>query len=164
MIQIKPPTALPPYPRIKPGIFLAGSIEQGAAEDWQAKVVQELSQEDVYLYNPRRDFWDASLEQSINNATFRQQVEWELDALKAADWIIMYFDPATKSPVTLLEFGLWLESGKLIVACPHGFWRRGNLEVCCARAGMPLYETLDELLAALKKKLQPAQESPWFEP
>ena len=153
MEQLKPPSPLPQQ-RSKVAIFMAGSIEQGTAEDWQTKVVNALADADVLLYNPRRDSWDANLEQSIDNEVFRGQVEWELDALSDADWIIMYFDPATKSPITLLEFGLWLNSGKLIVACPDGFWRKGNLQVCCARAGIKLHETLDELIEVLQNLLK----------
>ena len=153
MEQLKPPSPLPQQ-RGKVAIFMAGSIEQGTAEDWQTKVVNALADADVLLYNPRRDSWDANLEQSIDNEVFRGQVEWELDALSDADWIIMYFDPATKSPITLLEFGLWLNSGKLIVACPDGFWRKGNLQVCCARAGIKLHETLDELIEVLQNLLK----------
>jgi hypothetical protein len=153
MEQLKPPTPLPAK-RDKVAIFMAGSIEQGTAEDWQVKVAEALADYNVLLYNPRRDKWDASLEQSIDNEVFRAQVEWELDALDDADWIIMYFDPATKSPITLLEFGLWLNSGKLIVCCPDGFWRKGNLQVCCARAGIKLHESLDELIEVTKNMLQ----------
>lgn len=152
MNQLKSPAPLP-QDRQQVAIFLAGSIEQGTAEDWQAKVVNALADMDVLLYNPRRDVWDATLEQDIENPIFKEQVEWELDALGDADWIIMYFDPATKSPITLLEFGLWLDSGKLIVACPDGFWRKGNLQVCCARAGIILHETLDGLIEDIKNLL-----------
>lgn len=170
MIQIKPPAPLPrrddTVDAQKPSIFLAGSIEQGTAEDWQAKVAEALADQDIVLLNPRRDHWDASLKQSITNPVFRGQVEWELDALGESDWIIMYFDPATKSPITLLEFGMWVNSRKLLVACPQGFWRRGNIEVCCARAGIHTHETLDELIATLKVKIDIFQyiNSSWIEP
>lgn len=44
--------------------------------------------------------------QEASNPQFRQQVEWELNALSVADLIVFYFDPATRSPITLLELGL----------------------------------------------------------
>jgi hypothetical protein len=96
-------------------IFLAGSIEMGLAENWQEKTVRELSEFDVVLLNPRRDDWDSSWTQSINNPQFREQVEWELKAMEDATDIIMYFSPGTKSPITLLELGLFTRSGKLLV-------------------------------------------------
>ena len=55
-------------------IFLAGSIDNGAAKDWQASVIKSLSKIDVCILNPRRNEWDASWEQSINNPIFKEQV------------------------------------------------------------------------------------------
>jgi nucleoside 2-deoxyribosyltransferase len=108
-------------------VFLAGSIEQGKAVDWQARVASELAQVDVTLFNPRRDHWDATLEQSKHNAKFREQVQWELDALERADVVMFYFDAKTQSPITLLELGLFARSGKAMCVCPDGFWRKGNV-------------------------------------
>jgi hypothetical protein len=115
------------------------------ASNWQSALVQRLDAADLVILNPRRDAWDTSWVQSIDNAQFREQVEWELAGLEAASLVAMYFDPATKAPVTLLELGLCARSNKLIVCCPSGFWRRGNVEVVCARYGVPLVNTLDEL-------------------
>ena len=78
-----------------------------------------------------------------------EQVGWELDMLDAADVVVMYFAPGTKSPVSLLELGLCARSGKLKVCCPEGFWRRGNVEMVCRRHRIPLFETLDDLIADL---------------
>lgn len=112
-----------------PSVFLAGSIEMGTAEDWQTQVQRSLSDLDVLILNPRRDEWDASWEQSINNPAFREQVEWELVGLERATVVAMYFAPATKAPVTLLELGLSARADRLLVCCPQGYWRRGNVEV-----------------------------------
>lgn len=154
VVQLRPPTPLPKS-FDRPAIFLAGSIEQGAAEDWQARVVAELECFGVLLLNPRRDEWDASWEQRMHFAPFREQVEWELDALSRADLVLMHFAPATKAPVTLLELGLFASSGKLVVSCPDGYWRKGNVEIVCARFGVPLLASLDEALVRVKKKLGP---------
>lgn len=127
-------------------VFLAGSIEMGTAEDWQSKLAARLPAGVVAL-NPRREEWDASWRQSIDEPKFRAQVEWELDGLDRATAIAMWFEPTTRSPITLLELGLYARSGKVIVGCPHGFWRRGNLEVVCARFGVPLVEDWDAFVA-----------------
>ena len=88
-------------------VFLSGSIEMGAAKDWQARVATALKRDsNVVILNPRRDDWASSWVQSIDNPQFNQQVAWELDGLGKADVILMYFDPTTKSPITLLELGL----------------------------------------------------------
>jgi hypothetical protein len=39
---------------------------------------------------------------------------------------------------------LFARSGKLLVCCPEGFWRKGNVEIVCARYGVPLVGELDE--------------------
>ena len=53
---------LPPAPVVlAPGdrvVFLAGSIEMGAAEDWQTRLVASL--DGVVALNPRRAAWDSS--------------------------------------------------------------------------------------------------------
>jgi hypothetical protein len=77
-------------------------------------------------------------------------VNWELDMLDAADIVVMYLAPGSKSPISLLEFGLCARSAKLKVCCPQGFWRRGNVEVVCMRNRIPLFETLDDLIADLR--------------
>jgi hypothetical protein len=134
-------------------VFLAGSIEMGRAEDWQAALTRALSDPDVAILNPRRDEWDASWRQSIDEPRFREQVEWELDGLARADVIAMYFAPDTQSPITLLELGLFAASGKLAVCCPEGFWRRGNVEIVCARQRIPLVADLDVLVRQVRARL-----------
>jgi hypothetical protein len=149
---LKPPAPLD-LPNGVPTVFLAGSIEMGLAEPWQAAVEDALAGEDVVLLNPRRDEWDASWEQSIHNPQFRAQVEWELEGQERATLIAMYFAPRTRAPVTLLELGLAAQGGKLLVCCPPGFWRRGNVEVVCARYGVPLVESLTGLIAQVRGRL-----------
>jgi len=150
---LKPPMPLAPAEGQR-SVFLAGSIEMGQAEPWQATAEQVLADLPATILNPRRDEWDASWEQSIGNPQFRAQVEWELQAQELASVIAMYFAPATRAPVTLLELGLFARSGKLVVCCPPGFWRRGNVEVVCARYGVPLCAELAQLLQAVRERLQ----------
>jgi hypothetical protein len=113
----------------RPKIFLAGSIEMGKAVDWQMELINHISDLDCVIFNPRLPDWDASWEQKIENKQFNEQVNWELNALQAADVIAMYFAPGTQSPISLLEFGLYANSHKLIVCCPEGFWRKGNVDI-----------------------------------
>lgn len=134
-------------------IFLAGSIEMGQAEDWQSKVQDMLKDQDCLILNPRRDDWDSSWAQSKDNPHFREQVEWELDALEHAELILMYFDPNTRSPITLLELGLFASSKKMVVCCPEGFWRKGNVDIVCERYGIVQVETLEELFGFVRTPL-----------
>lgn len=136
-------------------IFLAGSIEMGTAEQWQQKVLKDLADYNVKVFNPRRDDWDSSWEQSIRNPNFREQVEWELDALRNASIIIFYFSPGTKSPITLLELGYHISDNKPIyICCPDGYWRKGNIEILCMREGQKLYHSLSFMIGVLKAELR----------
>jgi hypothetical protein len=149
---LKPPSPLDLGNR--PSVFLAGSIEMGLAEPWQARVESALADLEVVILNPRRDDWDNSWRQSIHDPRFREQVEWELAAQERATLIAMYFAPATKAPVTLLELGLAARGGKLLVCCPDGFWRKGNVEVVCARYGIALFDDLTGLVAEVRRRLE----------
>jgi len=133
-------------------VFLAGSIEMGTAEPWQERLVNEFKDTDIRFLDPRRDDWDSSWVQEASNPQFAQQVNWELDALDYSDLIVFYFDPNTKSPITLMELGLYATSGKVIVCCPDGFWRKGNVEIVCQRHNVTLVNSFDELVNAVKKE------------
>ena len=152
MIDVrKPPEPLPSAD--VPSVFLAGSIEMGSAIDWQSEVTRALADRPIVVLNPRRDDWDASWRQSIDDARFREQVEWELEAQERATVIAMYFAPETKAPITLLELGLFARSGKLLVCCPAGSWRRGNVEIVCARYGIPRIAELSDLVGAIRARV-----------
>lgn len=127
-------------------MFLAGTIEMGNSVDWQEEFTKSLAnQENLLILNPRRDDWDSSWIQSINDPQFNEQVTWEMDHLDISDYIVMYLDPSSKSPISLLELGLQAHSGKLLVCCPEGFWRRGNVEMVCNRYDIPMFDTLEDI-------------------
>ncbi|MBL7919855.1 MAG: nucleoside 2-deoxyribosyltransferase domain-containing protein [Bacteroidia bacterium] len=134
-------------------VFLAGSIEMGIAENWQQKIEKALeTTNDICILNPRRDDWDASWKQSIENAQFNEQVNWELDGLEKANIIVFYFSPETKSPVSMLELGLFARTEKLIVCCPDGFWRKGNIDIVCKKYNIKQVNTLEEIIIKIKNK------------
>ncbi len=135
-------------------VFLAGSIEMGAAIDWQARLIAALKGVNCTILNPRRPDWDSSWKQSKDSPQFRQQVEWELDGLDNADVIALYLDPATKSPISLLELGLFAQRD-VIVCCPLGFWRKGNVDIVCERYCIPVHEDFDSFATAVTATLTP---------
>ncbi|KAA2244912.1 hypothetical protein F0L74_02820 [Chitinophaga agrisoli] len=146
-MTIKAPVTLPPKTADTISVFLAGSIEMGSAIHWQQEIEQVFDgRTQVHLYNPRRDDWDSSWKQEITHPAFNEQVNWELDAMEAADLIIMYFAPGTYSPVTLLELGLHARSGKLVVCCPEGFWRKGNVDIVCEKFGVKQVPNITALI------------------
>ncbi len=134
-------------------VFLAGSIAMGRADNWQTRVEKALSESEIIIFNPRRDVWDASWAQRMDNPPFREQVEWELEALEKANVIAMYFDPDTKAPISLLELGLFCQTGKVIVCCPSGFWRKGNVDIVCHRYGVKQVATLEELVSCVLERV-----------
>jgi hypothetical protein len=145
-----------PEQREAGSVFLAGTIEMGTGEDWQPNAIEALSGKVGAIYNPRRPDWDSSLKQSISDPVFNEQVNWELDHIERADMVYFYFDPKSKSPITLLELGMVSGMGEkkpgrppAIVCCPLGFWRRGNIEIVCARENIPLYADFDESIGAV---------------
>ena len=152
MAQVIKPTSKEPTLYF-PSIFLAGSIEMGIAEDWQLKLTEKLKDFDVTIYNPRRDNWDSSWEQRESNPEFNHQVNWEMNMLESASIIFMYFSPETKSPISLLELGLHSED-TIIVCCPDGFWKKGNVEIVCSRKGIPLFNDFDSAVGSLISKIK----------
>ncbi|KAF8960810.1 hypothetical protein BDZ97DRAFT_1665383 [Flammula alnicola] len=135
-------------------VFLAGSIDLGLAVDWQSSVTASLSHLPITILNPRRPEWNDEWKQEISFAPFREQVDWELDMQEAADVIAMYLGPDSKAPISLLELGLFARSGKMIVACPQGFWRKGNVDIVCARWGIEVVDSLEALVEAVQRKFK----------
>jgi hypothetical protein len=137
-----------------PSVFLAGSIEMGKAILWQDSMTKYLSDMDVTVLNPRRDDWNGDWKQDPSFGPFRGQVDWEMDHLEKADVIALFFQPGTMSPISLLELGLHAASKKVIVCCPDGFWRRGNVQIVCMRYGLEIVDTFEDLAASVRAQLQ----------
>lgn len=136
----------------KPSIFLGGTIDMGNSIDWQEDTIERirLYRPLVYnIFNPRRKDWDSSWEQNFENPQFYQQVMWEMGALQQADVILIYFKAGSQSPISLLEFGLYAQSGKLSVVCEDGFWRKGNVDIVCNIHNIPMYETIPDWIKTL---------------
>ncbi len=135
-------------------IFLAGTIDMGNSIDWQQKIIdcfQNMgTKTDLIFLNPRRKNWDSSWVQTVENEQFNGQVTWELEALEQSDLIVMFLGAHSKSPISMLELGLFAESGKIIVCCEEGFWRKGNIDIVCKRKNIPTFKTFDTLVDHLK--------------
>jgi hypothetical protein len=143
-----------PFPNGRCDLFLSGSIDMGNAPHWRKVVIEFLRDLPIVIANPRRDDWDSTWIQSINCKQFREQVLWELDAMEKARMIGVYFAPDTYAPITLLEMGLFAHSDRLVVCCPNGFYRKGNIEIVTFRYGIPFYQSMDRFIAALKRELR----------
>lgn len=87
---------------------------------------------------------NSSWKQDISNDKFREQVEWELKGLEQARLIALCLTPESKAPISLLELGLHAFDGKMVVCCPEGFWRKGNVDIVCRRYGIPLFSSFED--------------------
>ena len=125
----------------------------GSAPDWQSDVIDALAGETVDILNPRRADWSKEWQPVANDDEFRRQVDWELSALESADVIVLYLFPGSQSPISLLELGLHARSGKLIVLCPDGYWRKGNVDITVRRYGVEEVDDMESLLRSLKGRL-----------
>lgn len=141
-------------------IFLAGTIDNGKSKNWQEELISKLqwynlepfddhdlgfdfslgasdNDEDIVIFNPRRKYWDPNY--SDEEIIF--QIKWEQAHLEMADLIIMVFEDNSKSPISLLELGLYGPSGKMIVFCTDKFYRYNNVKCTCERYRIPLIES-----------------------
>lgn len=111
-------------------VFLAGTIDQGNSRDWQSDIIKELSvvpvsYGDVSFVNPRRPDWDSNWHD--NHPELIKQIRWELSELQHASLILMWIEPHSKSPITLLEMGLFANRDNLVIGCPDEFYRSTNV-------------------------------------
>ena len=136
-----------------PSVFEAGSIDEGEAEDWQSKITDVLSDAECIIMNPRRDNWDSSWEQSIDNPQFKEQVEWELKGMEDATFVVVCLTKGSKAPISLLELGLHVIGRRMLVFCPEGFYRKGNVDVVCNRYGVPVWDDFDEFSSNVKARM-----------
>lgn len=166
-LMIKPPEAFASFPAFQrsKSVFLAGTIDMGDSYDWQQDVFDSMvipySGEDFIVLNPRRDDWDSSVEQKITDPTFYQQVTWEQDALRAVDLIAFNFLPESQSVVTMLELGQAVEkqwwddtAPEVIVCCPDGFWRQGNVHKLCEDYEIPMFTDYENFKREINIRLR----------
>ena len=134
-------------------IFLAGSIEMGKAAKWQEKIAQkiydslvkqkgDLEMPTLVFYNPRR-------EQDFTPEMEKEQIDWEQFRLLQADYIFMYIQPDTKSPISLLEFGEFIDTGKLYACCTPEFYRYQNLAITAKYHDQVIYHTIEDAIKDL---------------
>jgi calcineurin-like phosphoesterase family protein len=83
--------------------------------------------------------------------TYQKQVEWEVEALNAADYIIFWIPrDMVKLPAltTNIEFGEWMHSGKIIVGAPSSAVKMDYIKTRCAMGEIPFMESLQDCVYA----------------
>jgi len=99
-------------------LFLAGSISNAA--DWQTYTEERLSK-CLHTVNPRRDNFDKS-----DPSMEREQITWEYEHLEYSGILPFYFSHETVAPITLFEYGCYLETDKEIYVAIHPDYPRKN--------------------------------------
>ena len=129
-------------------VFLAGTIDNGNSLNWQDKVIIELINLGVSceVFNPRREHWNPN----PTKEDMEKQIKWEQDHLDSADVIVMVLLDDSKSPISLLEMGLYAKSKKLIVFCTPKFYRFDNVRLTCEKYNIELVQDLHPLIIANK--------------
>ena len=129
-------------------VFLAGTIDNGDSLNWQDKVIMELINLGIECeaFNPRREHWNPN----PTKEDMETQIKWEQDHLDRADIIAMVLLDDSKSPISLLEMGLYAKSKKLIVFCTPKFYRFDNVRLTCEKYHIPLVQDLHPLIIANK--------------
>ena len=119
--------------------FLAGSIDFKVTNSWRDKVIEKSSEKTVF-FDPTRKDHDLLSEEEM-----KSHIIWELKALELADFIILNFFPDAKSPISLVELGLYMKSNKLIVVCPKEFYQYRYLNTICCKYSTPIYYNLHDI-------------------
>lgn len=137
---------LPNKPNSK-SVFLAGTIDNGDSLNWQDKTIIEfmnLGINNIEIYNPRRKHWNPN----PSKEEMEYQIKWEQEYLDKADFIAMVLLDDSKSPISLLELGLYAKSNKLIVFCTPNFYRWDNVRLTCEKYNIQLVESNHPLVIA----------------
>jgi len=138
----------------KVSLFFCGSIEMGKSTMWQNELAEALKEFDnLVVLNPRRSDWDSTWKQEKENQQFNEQVTWELQAQENCDFIVVYFDPKTQSPITLLEVGAFKDK-PMILLCPEGYFRKGNVDIFCDRYGIRQVDGWHDFVSQIKSMIQ----------
>lgn len=146
--------------RFVKSVFLAGTTSTVDGHNWHELVTAAMFEVPITIYDSYRKDWDSAWREDIEFAPYREQVEWEVERQEKADMVVLYFDPASQAPVSMLELGLCARvPGKAIVLCPEGYCKRGNVQVVCRKYGVEMVDSVDELKEAIMKRL-PAEPGP----
>ena len=135
------------YPDSK-SVFLAGTIDDGNSFNWQESLINRCQDLDIVFYNPRRKHWN----KDATKEDIEFQIKWEQEHLDSVDLIVMCLLDSSKSPISLLELGLYAQSKKLIVFCNPEFYRYTNVKMVCQKYNIPLYNfSVDTIKEVIRK-------------
>jgi hypothetical protein len=128
-------------------LFLAGSIDNGAAINWQPQIISALEETDFLIFNPRRSDWDPK--------EIKEQIRWELDHILKATHVLFLFTKDSLAPISIGELYFLIGKNsdkKVYVVIEEGFWRADNLIETSAYANnITFFKTIEEAILCLKE-------------
>lgn len=129
-----------------PSLFLAGSISE-----WRNKAREKLISR-FNILDPTRNDWDI-----MTPSEEEEQIRWEKDHLKKADYVLFYFDQGSDAPISLFEYGkcLILKPDKLFVGMHLNYPKKKQIQLQTFLENPALYQQirmdLDDLLEFVYK-------------
>lgn len=140
-------------------IFLAGPSPRYKEGDiirreWRHDAIDELKRQgyDGSVFIPLEKDWFESVGSAVDFDKFNydSQIQWEDAAMSRAD-VILFWIPRTKEMMGLttnIEFGRYLESGRLVVGYPENAFNCGYIGQQLDKRNMPHYDHLRDCTSA----------------
>lgn len=131
-------------------LFLAGGISN--CSNWQKEIIEKLIEEDLVLINPRRENFN------IDNLDMeKEQITWEFNHLKKADFVSFWFPSETVCPITLYELGKMAALNKKIFVGVHPEYSRKRdvqIQLSLIRPEVKIVYSIEELVNQIKSELK----------
>lgn len=143
-----------PTHRINTNIVTVTSEGNDVPRSWREdalNLLRDINYDGVIYYpewanNEKPDGW-----------TYDKQVQWEVDALNAAD-VILFWVPrdmkALPALTTNIEFGEWMHSGKIIVGAPKDAVKMDYIESRCAMEKIPFVDSLQSCVYSATSSIE----------
>lgn len=100
-----------------------------------------------------------------NDWTYNKQLDWELKAMNAAD-VILFWIPRdmefTPALTTNIEFGEWMNSGKIIVGAPNNAVKNDYIKRRCEMLGIKWFCSLRLIIGSAIKNMKVQDKKEWF--
>jgi 8-oxo-dGTP pyrophosphatase MutT (NUDIX family) len=150
--------SLQPFPQeVTSSIFLAGTTRNPKnARSWRLDALELLDMANYSgtVFVPEPEHEDEKL--SHASVGYEAQVDWEEEALNRADCILFWI-PRTERILDHLttadDWGYWKNSGKCVLGVPSSVLHADYQRSWAARLAVPLYSSLDEMVAATLVKI-----------
>ncbi len=147
---ITPPTLF--FPTKGPKIFLAGSVNNGKAVDWQTRAITYMetqwTENNAVVYNPRRPDGEFLPENEVEQAT------WTISMLNAVDYIILHLAGDSGSPISTFELGLFVNDKRLHLSIDDSYVRKEIIEIHYDFFGVgQIHDTLEDSIDAIESKI-----------